>query len=107
MEPDCARPMVAYVDQSDSASNNSRRRFIQSTGRLAFLAIQEFRQCRDGLLAAIEPSFGRQDRELIAFDKLARQLEQRELVCGRVSVECVSHLMSCSAKNVCRKTSPW
>ena len=39
-------------------------------------------------------------------DKSARQLEQRELVCGRVSVECVSHLMSCSASSLCRKTSP-
>ena len=60
-------------------------------GRVRLLPVQEFRQRRDRLVAAPEPSIHIADRKLVAVDESARQRDERERVRARVLVECVSH----------------
>jgi hypothetical protein len=57
----------------------------------SILSIQEFWKRRDGLLVAGEPPIRGRNRQVVAIEKVIRQLEQGELVCERIFVDRVSH----------------
>src|SRR3954464_2767607 len=84
------------------------RLFIQFSIGLSRFLIQQFWKCRDGLLAVVEPSLRRQNRQLVVVDELVRQSDQRELVRDRVFVERVFHdrdrdACSFSTSHPCRR----
>ncbi len=84
-------PGCAFESGSGGRSVIGPRLFIQfSIGRSCFL-IQQFWKRRDGLLAVVEPSFRRQNRQLVIVTELVWQSDKRELMRDGVFVEGVSH----------------